>query len=81
MPRVNLIPENSYKVPMVRCIKSKIELHGLDKKDLAKAIDKDTRTVGNRYKNPGTFTLEELQRMCKRLHMEIRITEKGVECQ
>lgn len=80
MPRVNLTPENSYKVSLVRCIKSKIELYGLNRKDIARVINKDTRTVSNRYNNPGAFTLEELQRMCKKLHMEIRITEKGVEC-
>ncbi len=80
MPKVVLIPEDKTKEQMLRCIDSKLAYYGMCKKDLAKAMDVSGKTVTNRYNQPELFTLKELLRICKRLKIEMILTEKGVEC-
>ena len=80
MPKVNLLPGNAYKAQMGRLIKSRMVLYGLHREDVAKVMQCDKRTVTTRCKDPGGFTLAELQLVCKQLKMEVVITENGVEC-
>ncbi len=80
MPRVNMATKNDNRDFLIRVIKSKIELFGIKRADVAKAMLKDERTLSNRYKDPGGFTLDEMIRVCKRLKMEVVINENGIEC-
>ncbi len=80
MPKVNMATKSDNREYLVRVIRSKIELYGLKRTDVAKAMLKDERTLSNRYKDPGSFTLDEIIRVCKKLKMEVVINENGVEC-
>lgn len=80
MPKVNMATRSDNKDFLVRVIKAKIDLYGLKRIDVARAMLKDERTLGNRYKNPGNFTLDELLGICKKLKMEIIITADGLDC-
>ena len=46
---------------LVRVIRSKIELYGLKRTDVAKAMLKDERTLSNRYKDPGPSRMGEIR--------------------
>ena len=80
MPKVVLIPEEKGKEELVRIIKSKLSYYGMYQKDLAAELNVVEKTITNRFDRPELFTLQELMRLCKRLKVEVVITEKGVEC-
>ena len=80
MPRVNMATKSDNRDYLIRLIRSRIELYGLKRSDVAKAMSKDERTLSNRFKDPGSFTLDEMIRVCKKLKMEVVINENGIEC-
>jgi len=80
MPRVVLVPGTEYKRELPGIIKAKREYFGLSNEDVAEAVGVTERTMANRNKNPELFTLEQLQRLCKRLKFEIVINDTGIHC-
>ena len=80
MPKVKMATKSDNRDFLIRVIRSKIELYGLNRADVARVMSKDERTLYNRYNDPGGFTLDELLHICKRLKMEVVINSDGVDC-
>ncbi len=80
MPKVVLVPETKYKQELRGVIKAKQGLFGLNNEELADVAGVTERTMTNRYHRPELFTLEQLQRLCKRLKFEIVINDTGIHC-
>lgn len=72
MPRVKyLSPANSTERKIVELLYGAMEREGIQKQDMASAMDMTTRTLLRRKKNPLDFTLGELQKACRTLHIPI----------
>ena len=72
MPRVKyLSPANSTERKIVELLYGAMEREGVQKQDMATAMDMTTRTLLRRKKNPLDFTLGELQKACRKLHIPI----------
>lgn len=72
MPRVKyLSPANSTERKIVELLYGAMEREGVQKQDMASAMDMTTRTLLRRKKNPLDFTLGELQSACRKLHIPI----------
>lgn len=72
MPRVKyLSPANSTERKIVELLYGAMEREGVQKQDMATAMDMTTRTLLRRKKNPLDFTLGELQKACRTLHIPI----------
>lgn len=80
MPKLKKSQDAEDRSALVRCIKAKQCLCDASRSDLAKMMGKSKETVSGRCREPDKFTLDELQKLCRHLHIEIVITEKGLDC-
>lgn len=72
MPRVkylSTVGQTEQKV--VELLYGAMEREGLQKRDIAAALGMTTATLLRRKKNPLDFTLGELQKACRTLHIPI----------
>lgn len=71
MPRVNPFGVNSTEQKIVTLLYGAMETEGLQKRDVASALGMTTATLLRRKKAPLDFTLGELQKACRKLHIPI----------
>lgn len=71
MPRVNPFGVNSTEQKIVTLLYGAMETEGLQKRDVASALGMTTATLLRRKKSPLDFTLGELQKACRKLHIPI----------
>lgn len=77
MPKTNIA---SVYDNLSRMLKARKAYLGYENSDLAKIAGVSERTIASRYKNPESFTLEQIYRLCKRLRLEVVISTAGIEC-
>ena len=71
MPRVKPLGVNPTEQKIVALLYGAMEREGLQKRDIAAALGMTTTTLLRRKKNPLDFTLGELQKACRKLHIPI----------
>lgn len=71
MPRVNPCGVNQAEQKIVTLLYGAMEREGLQKRDVASALGMTTATLLRRKKSPLDFTLGELQKACRKLHIPI----------
>lgn len=72
MPKVKyLSTANPTEQIVVELLYGAMEREGLQKRDIATALGMTTATLLRRKKNPLDFTLGELQKACRKLHIPI----------
>lgn len=69
MPRVKLLGVTPTEQKIVALLYGAMEREGLQKRGIAAALGMTTATLLRRKKNPLDFTLRELERACKKLHI------------
>ena len=70
MPRVNL-GRNLRDEAIVRLVWGSAEVERIDRKQLASYAGVSLRTIHERRKKPGMFTLDEYLNACRKLHIPI----------
>lgn len=71
MPRVRPLGVNPTEQKVVELLYGAMEREGLQKRDVAAALGMTTATLLRRKKSPLDFTLGELQKACRTLHIPI----------
>lgn len=72
MPRVTYLDtKNPTEDKIVTLLYGALEREGVQKQELAEALGMKTRTLSRRRKSPLDFTLGELQKACRKLHIPI----------
>lgn len=71
MPRVKPLGVNPTEQKIVTLLYGAMETEGLQKRDVASALGMTTATLLRRKKSPLDFTLGELQKACRKLHIPI----------
>ena len=71
MPRVKPLGVNPTEQKVVELLYGAMEREGLRKRDVAAALGMTTATLLRRKKSPLDFTLGELQKACRTLHIPI----------
>mgnify|MGYP003287904828 FL=1 len=72
MPRVTCLDtKNPTEDKIVTLLYGALEREGVQKQELAEALDMTTMTLSRRKKSPLDFTLGELQKACRKLHIPI----------
>lgn len=72
MPRVKYLSTvNPTEQKVVELLYGAMEREGLQKRDVAAALGMTTATLLRRRKSPLDFTLGELQKACRTLHIPI----------
>lgn len=72
MPRVPYLnTKNPTEDKIVTLLYGAMETEGLQKRDVASALGMTTATLLRRKKSPLDFTLGELQKACRKLHIPI----------
>lgn len=77
MPKTNIA---SVYDNLPRMLKARKAYLGYENSDLAKIAGVSERTIANRLRQPESFTIEQLRLLCKKLHIEIVVNSKGIEC-
>lgn len=71
MPRVKPLGVNPTEQKIVALLYGAMETEGVQKQDVAAALGMTTATLLRRKKNPLDFTVRELQKACRTLHISI----------
>ena len=71
MPRVKPLGANPTEQKIVALLYGAMETEGVQKQDVAAALGMTTATLLRRKKNPLDFTVRELQKACRKLHIPI----------
>lgn len=71
MPKLRRPAEETQDRTIIATIKYAMEMTGTDHHGLALAMRTSTKTVYARFKEPGTFRLEELRAVSKKLHIPL----------
>lgn len=72
MPRVTYLnTKNPTEDKIVTLLYGALEREGVQKRELAEALDMTAMTLSRRKKSPLDFTLGELQKACRKLHIPI----------
>lgn len=71
MPRVKPLGVNPTEQKVVELLYGAMEREGLQRRDVAAALGMTTATLLRRRKSPLDFTLGELQKACRTLHIPI----------
>lgn len=71
MPRVKPLGVNPTEQKIVALLYGAMETEGVQKQDVAAAMGMTTATLLRRKKNPLDFTVRELQKACRTLHIPI----------
>ena len=72
MPRLKYLSTvNQTEQKVVELLYGAMEREGLQKRDVAAALGMTTATLLRRRKSPLDFTLGELQKACRKLHIPI----------
>lgn len=71
MPRVKPLGVNPTEQKIVSLLYGAMETEGVQKQDVAAALGMTTATLLRRKKNPLDFTVRELQKACRTLHIPI----------
>lgn len=71
MPRVKPLGANPTEQKIVALLYGAMETEGVQKQDVAAAMGITTATLLRRKKNPLDFTVRELQKACRALHIPI----------
>ena len=72
MPRVKYLSTvNQTEQKIVTLLYGAMETEGVQKRDVAAALGMTTATLLRRRKSPLDFTLGELQKACRKLHIPI----------
>lgn len=71
MPRVKPLGVNPTEQKIVALLYGAMETEGVQKQDVAAAMGITTATLLRRKKNPLDFTVRELQKACRALHIPI----------
>lgn len=72
MPRVTYLnTKNPAEDKIVALLYGALEREGVQKQELANALDMTAMTLSRRRKSPLDFTLGELQKACRKLHIPI----------
>lgn len=72
MPRITYLDtKNPTEDKIVTLLYGAMETEGVQKQDVAAALGMTTATLLRRKKNPLDFTLGELQKACRKLHIPI----------
>jgi DNA-binding Xre family transcriptional regulator len=71
MPRVKPLGVNPTEQKIVALLYGAMETEGVQKRDVAAALGMTTATLLRRRKSPLDFTLGELQKACRTLHIPI----------
>lgn len=72
MPRVTYLnTKNPTEDKIVALLYGALEREGVQKRELANALDMTAMTLSRRRKSPLDFTLGELQKACRKLHIPI----------
>lgn len=72
MPRVTYLEtKNPTEDKIVTLLYGALEREGVQKQELAEALDMTAMTLSRRRKSPLDFTLGELQKACRKLHISI----------
>lgn len=71
MPRVKPLGVNPTEQKVVELLYGAMEREGLQRRDVAAALGMTTATLLRRRKSPLDFTLGELQKACRKLHIPI----------
>ena len=72
MPRVTYLgTKNPTEDKIVTLLYGAMETEGVQKQNVAAALGMTTATLLRRKKNPLDFTLGELQKACRKLHIPI----------
>lgn len=72
MPRVTYLEtKNPTEDKIVTLLYGALEREGVQKQELAEALDMTAMTLSRRRKSPLDFTLGELQKACRKLHIPI----------
>lgn len=71
MPRVKPLGVNPTEQKIVALLYGAMATEGLQQQELADALGMDVTTLRRRRKSPLDFTLEELQKACRKLHIPI----------
>lgn len=72
MPRVTYLDtKNPTEDKIVTLLYGALEREGVQKQELANALDMTAMTLSRRRKSPLDFTLGELQKACRKLHIPI----------
>lgn len=71
MPRVKPLGVNPTEQKIVALLYGAMETEGVQKQDVAAALGMTTATLLRRKKNPLDFTVRELQKACRTLHIPI----------
>ena len=72
MPRVTYLnTKNPTEDKIVALLYGALEREGIQKQELAEALGMKSHTLLRRKKNPLDFTLGELQKACRKLHIHI----------
>lgn len=72
MPRVTYLDtKNPTEDKIVTLLYGALEREGVQKQELAEALDMTAMTLSRRRKSPLDFTLGELQKACRKLHIPI----------
>lgn len=71
MPRVKPLGVNPTEQKIVALLYGAMEAEGVQKRDMAVALGITTATLLRRKKNPLDFTVRELQKACRELHIPI----------
>lgn len=72
MPRVTYLDtKNPTEDKIVTLLYGALEREGVQKQELAEALDMTAMTLSRRKKSPLDFTLGELQKACRKLHIPI----------
>ena len=72
MPRVTYLnTKNPTEDKIVALLYGALEREGVQKQELANALDMTAMTLSRRRKAPLDFTLGELQKACRKLHIPI----------
>ena len=66
MPKIKMTDDER----LVFMIKNGMAVYGISKQEMAVAMRKDERTLYTRFKKPGSFTLQELNAIAKKLNMK-----------
>ena len=71
MPRVKPLGVSPTEQKIVALLYGAMESEGVQKQDVAAALGMTTATLLRRKKNPLDFTVRELQKACRALHIPI----------
>jgi DNA-binding Xre family transcriptional regulator len=71
MPRVKPLGVNPTEQKIVALLYGAMETEGVQKQELAAALGMTPKTLRQRKKDPLDFTVRELQKACRALHIPI----------